>query len=301
MDVLAGLLQSSPVPITLSLVVIYTVLAELVPKQVSKINTNAYSSMIEWNLSDRSLKFQLVLFHLYHQTTFCTFVHILTIVADSLLWTMYALCLFEQSPICSFIVILFLCVVQVLTFSNIKLKVAIIVIEIILVGSAVLLYHKFVIAYGLTNMFFGRISLILLLNALLRVFSHFFEELPINFAGSGNKLPIKNWWSNEKFRMIVLNPFTCVKMITIGVVSELQAGLPVRLLTPCLVLLLEQMGFNVHVSLDMPKIRARAKSIDMTGWRGDEDTKLMFKRSAQGQTPVFYPLVTTTAKRKHSI
>lgn len=280
MDTLVTLLRDAPIPVTLCIVIVYSVLVEIVPDKITRENTNAYSSMVQWNVTDKSLRFQIMLYYLYHQSIFSNVVHIATIISDTLLWTMYTHFLFESSPRWSFSVLFILCLLQALTFSNVKLKVILISVEMVLVGGSGLLYHYYLQAWYPSDVVFGHVSLLLILNAVARCISHLPEELPINFPGFNNIVPVKSWWTKRETIAFVMYPPRFIKVFLFGVVSELQAGLPVRLLTPCIVLLLTKMNL-ADSGLNMKQIRQRADSIGNDGWRADYDTATLFPEQGQ--------------------
>jgi hypothetical protein len=277
---IVALLRDAPFPVTLMIVVVYSILCEIAPERVTKENTNAYSSMVQWNVTDRSLRFQIMLYYLYHQTSIAHIVHIVTIFVDTLLWTMYVHYLFDSSPKWSFSVIIILCLLQALTFSNIRLKVMLISLELVLVGGSGLLYHYYLQAWYPSDMLFGHVSLLLILNACARFASHFVEALPVNFPGLNNRLPIKGWYCNKEMFYFIIYPPRLLKIFIAGTASELQAGLPVRLLTPCLVLLLTKLGW-ADSGLNMKQIRDRAAKIDLDGWQADIDTATLFPQQGQ--------------------
>jgi len=214
-------------------------------------------------------------YYLYHTKAFAIITHGVTIIMDCLLWTMYFHYLLHSNPVWSFSFIFFMGLLQALTFDNTKLKITLITLELILVGAANYLYHYYLEAHYPSSAVFGHVSLFLLLNALARVISHAPEPLPIDYLGLNNVLPLTSWYFNPSYLLYMLWPPRLLLSTTWGVASELQAGLPVRLLTSTLVLTLTRLGW-ADADLSMDEIKQRAENVDKEGWAGDAQANELF-------------------------
>jgi len=266
---------NAPIPITLSFVVVYTAFCEVLPKFVTRHNSNAYTSQVLYNVTLPNLRFQIVNYYLYHTKLFAIITHGLTILVDCLLWTMYFHHLLHNNPWWSFCFIFYMCLLQALTFDDVKLKITLIVIEGAMIGGAGLLYHFYLERIYPADAVFGHVSLLLLLNAFARVISHMPEPLPIDYLGLKNKLPISGWYWQKSTLQYMLYPPRLIMSTAVGVFSELQAGLPVRLLTSALVLVLTYIGWT-DAGLNMQSLRQRAENIDLIGWGADSVASELF-------------------------
>jgi len=269
------LLAVAPFPITLACIIVYTAFCEVVPKYVTRHNSNAYTSQVLYNVTLPNLRFQIVNYYLYHTKVFAILTHGATIILDCLLWTVYFHHLLHNNPWWSFCFIFYMCLLQALTFDDVKLKITLITIEAALIGGAGLVYHYYLERIFPSDAVFGNVSLLLFLNALARVISHMPEPLPIDYLGLNNKLPLTGWYWNRSTLQYMLYPPRLVMATWVGVMSELQAGLPVRLLTSTLVLVLTRLGW-ADAGLNMADIKHRADNIDVEGWAGDTMAEEIF-------------------------
>lgn len=272
---LANLLNNVPIPVTLTVVVVYTALTEVIPKFVTRHNSNAYTSQVLWNVTLKGLRFQIVNYYLYHQRLFAILVHGITILIDTFLWTMYFHHLLHNNPWWSFWFIYYMCILQTLTFDNVKLKITLVVLEGLIVASAGIAYHWYLEPHFSDKSLFGYSSLLLFLNAFARVISHMPEPLPIDYLGLHNELPVAGWYWKKTYLEYILYPPRLILSVFFGVISELQAGLPVRLLTSTLILIITRLGWT-DVGLSMEEIRDRADQIDLKGWKTDQDGAALF-------------------------
>jgi hypothetical protein len=175
-------------------------------------------------------------------------------------------------------------VVQTLTYDDARLK---LFLTLSYTGIVVLSSYAYDVLdeYVPEGQMLAYISIALLVNAVLRVFSHFFEPLPIDYLWFNNKKPIKDWfYSLEMWKSFA--PLFMVG-IGVGVFSELQAGTPIRLLSSFLVLFCtETVGVKVADTLEVPELRKRARSIDENGWRGDSEARAVFAVPPTPRSPI---------------
>jgi hypothetical protein len=273
---LASYLQGDAIPITISIVVIYTTLCEIWPRFITRHNSNGYTSQTLWNVTLRGLRFQIVNYYLYHTRFLAIAVHGATILLDCVLWTMYFHHLLHGNAWWAFCFVFYMCLLQALTFDDLKLKITLIAIEGLIIGGAGTLYHFYLEHTYPSGPLFGHVSLFLLLNALARVISHMPEPLPIDYLGLNNRLPIAGWyWDKTVLNYMMYLP-RLLMSVFFGVISELQAGLPVRLLTSCLVLILTRIGWS-DPGLNMEHLKKRADNIDKEGWDADPVGSNLFK------------------------
>src|SRR5581483_7504757 len=68
-----------------SIVLIFTLGCEFYPKEVSRFNSNAWSSKLEWNWGPCGFEFQNVLYDVYHTAAFCRYLH-WTLLFDAICW-----------------------------------------------------------------------------------------------------------------------------------------------------------------------------------------------------------------------
>ncbi|KAL0476601.1 hypothetical protein AKO1_006091 [Acrasis kona] len=265
-------------PFVLTYVAVFTLLAESAPVLVTKANTNAYTSQISWNVTLKSLKFQLVNYIVYHEKPLSIIVHAVTFLMDIVLWTIYFHHLLSEVPFWAYNFLFVVTFIQVLTFEDDKLKFTLLLINFTLMAWGEFMYSFLLLPYIPRDLTFGAVSIMLFLNAFLRVISHIPERIPINFYGLGNKHPISNWWSNPKARHYILTkPHVFVSSVLIwGFATELQAGLPIRLLSSCLLLITDKLKFK-YPGLDMVDLYKRADRVVSEGWHVDEDGRYLFE------------------------
>ncbi|KAL0484719.1 hypothetical protein AKO1_011636 [Acrasis kona] len=263
-------------PFVLTYVAVYTLLAESVPLFVTKNNSNAWTSQMSWNVTLKSLRFQIVNYIIYHEKKFSIVVHAITFLMDAVLWTIYFHHLLVDVPVWAYCFLFSLTSFQILTYDDNKLKIVLILINLTLVAVGDLLYTLLLLPYLSREPTFGIVSILLFVNAFLRAVSHIPERLPINYYGLGNKIPIKNWFLDPKARNHILsNPYIVTSSFIWGIATELQAGVPLRLLSSCLVLLVTKLSF-VFPGLDMDEIYQRAQKISDEGWHVDDDGRNLF-------------------------
>jgi hypothetical protein len=209
---------------------------------------------------------------------FAIITHGITILADALLWTMYFHYLLLQNPVWAFCFIFFMCLLQALTFDSVSLKIYLITIEGLLIGTAGVVYHFYLSEKYPSDGVFGHVSLWLLVNAFARVISHMPEPLPIDYLGLHNTTPIAEWYKIPKTCCYMMRPIHLFIGLAMGEVSELQAGLPVRLLTSAIIMILTRMGIinEEEFKLNMPSLKHRADEIDRIGWKADPVGRKLF-------------------------
>jgi len=266
------LFRQDKLPVTIIAVIVYSLFCEVYPQFVTSLNSNAYTSQVFWNVTLRGLRFQLVNYYIYHTKFFAIAVHAVTLLMDTILWTTYLHHLLRHNLWWAFLFQLYMCSLQALAFDSVALKTALIASEAVLVGLAGLFYQHFLSHYP---DLFAYTGILLILNALARVISHMPEPLPMDYLGLNNTLPIKGWYWDKNVLQYLMYPPRITTAVVIGVFSELQAGLPLRLLTSVLVLLLTRLGWSAS-KLSMQDIRDRADKIDIKGWAGDKDGKKAF-------------------------
>jgi hypothetical protein len=269
-------LQDESFPITFIVVILYTIAVEIIPKIVTVFNSNAYTSQIRWNVTKKAQQFQLVNYILYHQLLLSQWVHAITICIDAVLWIEYFYCLLREYSFLAYSVVPIFCLLQVMTLDDCMLKATLLAAELVFAIFAAVSHY--IITYLIPkDSIFGFCSLILFLNAFLRAASHSPEPLPIDYLGLKNHLPIKNWFHDEKVRKFFYEMSYSKYAIAVlaAECSELQAGLPIRLLPSCLIMILCNFDFMTN-KLDMKKLRERAHNIDIRGWHADEDARHAF-------------------------
>jgi hypothetical protein len=276
MDTLAYLLNCERAPVLLAVLLLFTILVEIAPKSITRLNSNAYTSQVRWNVTLKGLRFQLVHYILYHRGLVSQVVHAITFVIDCILWTTYFHYLLRDNLAWAYFFIFGVCAVQALTFEDVALKITLVACSLVLALISAVTYEllMFVVPDGL---FLGYISLLLLLNAVLRVVSHFPEALPIDFHLLKNTTPIQNWAADRKYvQYIISNYHGTIPILCSGILTELHAGFPVRLFTSCFVLLLTKMNWNA-TGLNIKELHERADNIDLKGWCADEDCQSVFE------------------------
>jgi hypothetical protein len=55
----ADTIAASPIPVTIALVVLYSFCCEVIPRGVTRLNSNAYTSQTVWNVTLKGLRFQV--------------------------------------------------------------------------------------------------------------------------------------------------------------------------------------------------------------------------------------------------
>ncbi len=253
------------------LVLAYTTAVELDAKFITKLNSNGYTSKAEYNVRSKALRFQIVHYYLYHEGIFSQVVHGVTLLADYVLWTDFFHCLFSGNIIYSHICMLIPCVMQTITFHDNRLKIILVVVHVLGAAISAAVYYWALPLVG--DWMIGIIALCLLFNALMRVASHTFESLPIGFLTLDNKTPIRDWWNNKLIFNYVYHRMATP--VVAGIVSELQAGIPLRLFTACVAILLTKLEYDV-TGINMDELRERANLIDIYGWKGDPESEEIF-------------------------
>jgi hypothetical protein len=116
--------------------------------------------------------------------------------------------------------------------------------------------------------YYGCIGL-LLFNALLRSFAHFMEPMPIGVLD--NRMPNHEWFFSD------IKPQVGTIYFLGGLSSELNAGLPSRLLNVMLLLLAEEYFGLKFSSMNLDELRGIVKKIEMNGWGAYRQTQKLFK------------------------
>jgi len=267
-----GLFRQEHIPVTITVVIIYSLFCEIYPHFVTNLNSNAFTSQVKWNVTMKSLRFQLVNYYLYHTQFLAIAVHGITILIDCLLWTIYFHHILQHNLWWAFLFQFYMCCLQALTFDSAALKFALIAIELVMIGSAGLIYEYF---KNSVPDIFAYTGICLFGTAMARVLSHWPEPLPIDYLGLNNVAPLKGWYWDFSIIMYIAYPPRFIIGTIMGIVSELQAGLPIRLLTSVIVLVLTRFGWSPS-GLDMKELQQRADQIDLQGWNVDSDGKEAF-------------------------
>ncbi len=114
---------------------------------------------------------------LYHRKTFSIAVHGVTFVLDGLLWMLYFHHLLRDILWWKYGFVFFLTIVQSLTYSDIWIRHYLMYVHSTYVVLSIIV-SQLIDQYELT---FPVISIVLIVNAILRVISHIPEKLPIHF------------------------------------------------------------------------------------------------------------------------
>jgi hypothetical protein len=272
---IAYLLDNDCVPLVLCTLIAYTMLVEVIPKSVTRLNSNAYTSQVRWNVTLKGLRFQLVNYILYHKGVISQVVHGLTFIIDAVLWSIYFHCMLEGHSLWGYLFIFFACMIQTLTFDDVRLKITLILFSIVLLGVSAVAYHvlRAITPDRLTT---GYISVALLINATCRVVSHFSEDIPIDYLWLKNERPISNWMGNAVILRYFVHPRIIVAF-SCGLFSELQAGVPIRLWSSCLIMIFTKLNFKISDEINMKELHDRADNITRNGWSADADGRSIFK------------------------
>jgi hypothetical protein len=250
----------------------YTFACELWPQAVSRWNGCAFSSTLGSNLRTEGFEFQGVLYELFHSTWFCRATH-WTIFIDAVAW--FAI-IYDRGGATALAVSLALLAAQSLTFNNARFTACSLVFYLALLAPA--LNYEPLADHGID---------IVLCDAFLRIIGHIFEPAPPLMFDHEPQLHFRHKDGaayNAMAQYVMASPRNALALIwapAIGLVSELQAGLPYRLLHYAVYIVLQQL---LGARLDAPKgtptrahIIAVSQQIAAQGWNAWEVTQEMYQ------------------------
>jgi hypothetical protein len=251
---------------------VYTLLCELWPQTVTRWNSFAFSSTLGSNLSSEGLELQGVLYELFHSTWFCRATH-WTIFIDAIAW--FAV-IHDKGGAAAVAMSLVGLVAQSLTFNNTRLTACSAVFYLALVTTAV---H--------CQIFTEHSVEILVCGAALRTIGHMVEPAPpLMFDGDKPQLHFRHKEGaayNVMIQYVMASPKNTLALIwapLVGLVSELQAGLPCRLLHYAVLIVLQQLlGARLYAhqgSTTRTHILTVTQQISAQGWNGWCVTKGLF-------------------------
>jgi hypothetical protein len=151
--------------------------------------------------------------------------------------------------------VFFLTLMQALTFSDIAVRAFVIVVHVAYFGlNGVLTKYAFTVSEEV----FAGISWGILIGAVIRVFSHFPEDLPIGFFRMKNTHPIPNWMKDGRvLKIYATHPIRFFFVFFLAILSELQAGLPTRLVGCAWVMIASKLFNGWHTrSTDLQKVHS---------------------------------------------
>jgi hypothetical protein len=259
-------------PLTLSLVVAFTIVCELFPHWINGINSNVGTSQIQWNVGTPAYNYQLMNYVLYHRKNFAITAHGATFVLDGLLWMMYFHHLLQGVFAWEYCFVFFLALVQAFTFSDMFIRWYLFFVQVgyLAVNFAV---TQFTDKYEFS---FAAVSWVLLLNAIIRVASHLPEDLPIHFFNMNNNKPIPRWWLRcDVLTIIVSHPFRFTFAMFLAILSELQAGLPIRLVGCAWVMIYSKIVGGIATrNTNIDQLTDTADYIAENGFFEDQNAKI---------------------------
>jgi len=132
---------------------------------------------------------------------------------------------------------------------------------------------------------FAVTSFILVFNAVVRMLSHIPEPLPINYYLLNNPLPLASWWKvQEVHNLFLTKPLSMYWAVCIGFCSELQAGLPVRLVNSSWLLIAYKFTKFSTSRMNIPLFLSTAEYIAKRGfWKPGQAKLKSGQGNAEGQ------------------
>lgn len=252
----------------------FTLVCELRPREASRWNANAWSSQVEYNFGPKSFEFQAVLFNLFHTSLWCQLTHY-SLFADGLAWFHFLYYYCGQSLILQavFWLVFFVMTLQTITY-----------VKWFIVPFMYLFY--FALVAGIPQLPLHWIPWILILSPSIRATGHtLFEPAPPQmFDGEKPKMTFRQSSTLVVFlKYARFHPGSLLWAPFIGWISELQAGLPFRLL-PVATLYFLPRSWTRHciATSEMPalfdwkRVDSAAKSIIQSGWSGWPETRALF-------------------------
>jgi len=254
----------------------FTLVCELKPKEASRWNSNAWSSLMEYNFGPKSFEFQLVLYDLFHTSQLCQLTHY-SLFLDGLAWFQFLFHYCGESVLLR-AVFCVLCVVMAFqAFTYLRWFVA---------PFMCLFYASLVLV--IPPLPLSWIPWILILSPSIRVAGHFVERAPPQmFDGKQPQMTFREATSLEVFfHYAKRDPFVLLWAPIVGWSSELQAGLPFRLLPVATFYVLPR-SWTRHciqapaddaptLCFDWKQIDQAATAILKFGWAAWPETRALF-------------------------
>ena len=284
-DVLAVTNLSEVNAVVLSLcasVCIFSLMCEIYPVLVTRWNSNAWSAQLTWNIGLPAFEFQAVMYELYHRTRFCRMCH-WTIISDCISW--YYI-IYNITGKYFIVIEAFTCllVLQCRTFGNTRLTSCsfiffhlVVLLVIMIPGGVSSTYAAYIIASG----------------AMLRTLGHALAEVTPPIMFDGDK-PQHRFRVEEGLAFFVVARYSMksakhalvvVRTTFVGWISEVQAGLPWRLLFYTLYIMVG-MCFNFTMSTNgvewetsPQKIKDIRNIIWKDGWNSWMTTDRLYSNS----------------------
>lgn len=252
---------------------VYTALCECWGGMVSRWNSNAWSSQLRWNRGVNSLEFQLVLYQLFHVSQWSKLNH-LSILLDGVLWLQWLQKVCGMEWWMAFLVLQF--VFQTSSFVNVTTAM-------FLTSCYVALSHL-----PLPFLTVEWIPVALIVLPAVRATGHaLWEPAPPLLFGNDSLefrsttrpsgLVFFQYAQKQHWSVLLWTPF-------IGWLSELQAGLPFRLLPITILSICPFKTWLLPNSIDWKHIQDISQQILQHGWTAWHVTNKLYIIPPSGKT-----------------
>lgn len=264
----------------LLLLVWYCWSCELFPSIVTRWNSNAWSSMVRWNIGPESHLFQAVLYDLFHHSTLGQVTHHCTLVIDVVHW--FAFFISFRTFLGQFIFILcnIFMTYQAKSYSLPMLQWTGIQLGIHMFSHTMVKVYAHLVGEHYVSFV---LMMMLLITSVIRVVGHGLGEAtpPIIFDGTKPqgkfKWNVVTWrgWLNYILNHGYGDRYSWSALLwspVIGILSELQAGVPYRLILIVFSKYIpgwRTLEFKQQIELTMRLIRKN-------GWQGWPLTKILY-------------------------